>query len=153
MKDRILVLALSLLVSTVSAPSRAEEGAMTTPGQTAAVRLEGLTREASQDLIGQLETAQRDLRQRNDLTFALLSGAPASYKQAKVSPRDAFLDISFAHPFSIKKLASDNASWKPYRLELLPNGPGQIVCDVEVVLGFYGQIERVQIYYRPPHPF
>ncbi|MGR4864060.1 hypothetical protein [Caulobacter sp. LARHSG274] len=154
MKTRITMLAMAILVSTaLSAPSQAAEEQTTARGRTAATQLEGVTRQAAEDLIGKLETAQKDLRQRNDLTFALLSGAPAFYKQARLSPRDAFLDISFARPFSLKKLPADNANWMPYRIEILPDGPGRIVCDVDVILGFNGQIERVQLYYRQPDPF
>lgn len=154
MKTPILMLAIFALGSgALPAPSHARQPREGMSVSTSATRLEGLTRESADDLIDKLEKAQRDLRQGDGLYFELLSGAPASYREAKVSPRDAFLDISFARPFSIKKLPSDNPSWNPYRMEILPNGPGRIVCDVDVVLGFYGQIARVQMYYRPPHPF
>lgn len=153
MRTHILMLALGLLpATTLSAPAWAADGAG--GSAVASTRLEGLTPEAAQALIGKLQGAQEDLRQGKVSTFALLSGAPASFKQASMSPRDAFLGLSFARPFAIRMLAPDSTSrLRSYRLELLPDGPGQIVCDVEVTLGFGGEITRVQLYYRPPAPF
>jgi hypothetical protein len=116
-------------------------------------RLGGLDREAADALIGKLKAAQDALRGDGQLFFGLLSGAPAAYPQARLSPREAFLKADFERPFEIRKPASDNPLWVVHQITLLPEGPGRIVCDAEVVLGIHGQIERVTLYYRPPHPF
>lgn len=153
MKTRTLLLALGLLASmTLSTPGRADV-APGTPADAVATRLEGLSQAEAQGLIDKLQGAQSDLRQRDGLTFDLLSGAPASYRQARLSPRDAFLGVSFAHPYLVRKLSPDKTGRQAYLVELLPNGFGRIVCDVEVVLGFDAQIQRVQLYYGPPAPF
>lgn len=148
MKYRGLMLAFGLL-ALAPLPVQAQGQRPAMPADT---QLQGVSRETAQDLIGKLEAAQAALRQGRALTFALLAGAPASYEQAKVAPRDAFLGLSFTRPFAIRA-QEDRAGRKVYQVELLPNGPGQIVCDVEVVLGFGGQIERIEIFYRPPAPF
>lgn len=85
--------------------------------------------------------------------FQLLSGAPASYEMNTNSPRDAFLAADFTTPFSVEGLQTDNPNWKPFCLILIPNRTGGTLWEIEVVLGFYEQIERVEMYYRPPHPF
>jgi len=124
------------------------------PAPTAAeARLGGLDREAADALIGKLKAAQDALRGGGQLYFGLLSGAPAAYPQATLSPRDVFLKADFDRPFEISKPPSDNRLWVPYKIALQPDGPGRIVCDVEVVLGINGQIERVTLYHHPPHPF
>ena len=70
-----------------------------------------------------------------------------------MSPREAFLSADFSHPFEVERMRPENSSWKPHRMTLAPNGPGNLVTDVKVVLGFYGDIARVEMFYRPPHPF
>ena len=118
-----------------------------------ATQLLGLTSEEAQSLIEKTREAQSMLRSGKATYFQLLSGAPASYEMNTTSPRDAFLAADFTKPFSVERLPPDNSSWKPFRLILMPNGTGSTLWEVEVVLGFYEQIERVEMYYRPPHPF
>ena len=87
------------------------------------------------------------------LFFGLLSGAPAAYPQARLSPREAFLKADFDRPFDIRKPASEKRLWVVHQITLLREGPGRILCDAEVVLGINGQMERVTLFYHPPHPF
>ncbi|MDG2530822.1 hypothetical protein [Caulobacter endophyticus] len=146
----ILIRALAIAaVAMTAAPAWAAPPAPTAEE----ARLAGLDREAAIALIGKLKAAQDGLRGDGKLYFGLLSGAPAAYPQAKLAPRDVFLKADFDRPFEISKPASDNPLWVPYKITLLPEGPGRIVCDVEVVLGINGQIERVTLYYHAPHPF
>jgi hypothetical protein len=125
-----------------------------TPSQPAyEARPQALTADEKADLIARIQEAQASLRSGAPIYFQLLSGAPAAYPMTTTSPRDAFLNARFDEPFSIVRQPPANPSWKPYRLTLTPNGVGNNVWDVEVVLGFNGQIERVEMFYRPPHPF
>ncbi|HYC98088.1 hypothetical protein [Brevundimonas sp.] len=112
-----------------------------------------LTAEEKADLIAKIQEAQTDLRSGARLYFQLLSGAPAAYPMTAMSPRDAFLNASFDQPASMLRQPTDNPSWRPYRLTLTPNGVGNLLWDVEVVLGFNGQIERIEMFYRYPPPF
>jgi hypothetical protein len=116
-------------------------------------QLRGLTADESAELVTKLNDAQDALRRGDPLYFELLSGAPASYPMTATSPREAFLSADFSQPFEVERLPPDNPSWKPHRLTLLPNGLGNLLWDIKVVLGFYGDIARVEMFYRPPHPF
>ena len=69
----------------------------------------------------------------------------------EVSPRAAFLDLPVERAFSIERIRSDGGP--RYRLVLTPDGPGRLLWDVVVSVGYSGEIERVEMLYRPPHPF
>ena len=97
--------------------------------------------------------AQARLKNGEKAYFELLSGAPASYPMTRTAPRDAFLNLPLANTFSVERKATDNKLWQPYRIIVLPDGPGKLLWDVEVVLGINGQIERIAMLYRPPAPF
>lgn len=116
-------------------------------------RLSGLSAEEAAELIERLGAAQQALRRNAPVNFELLSGAPASYPMVRTSPRDAFLAVDFTDPFGVERLPPLNSNRNPYRLTLLPNGPGNLLWDVEVVLDGAGAIARVEMLYRPPHPF
>lgn len=133
------------------APTAAAEPPPTTPA--AAPQLRGLNAEDAAALIAKVADAQARLKNKESATFELLSGAPASYPMARVSPRDAFLRLPLGKTFSVERKATDNKLWQPHRITILPDGPGKLLWDVEVVLGFYGNIERIEMIYRPPAPF
>lgn len=116
-------------------------------------QLRGLTAEEAAALIAKVADAQAKLKSGEQLVFDLLSGAPAFYPMTRTAPRDAFLRLPLAKIFSVERKATDNKLWQPYRLIVLPDGPGKLLWDVEVVLGINGQIERIEMLYRPPAPF
>jgi hypothetical protein len=134
------------LASVATAQSVAEGGA------TVHARLRGLSSAEAEVLIAKLRELQSRLRGGEAVFFQLLSGAPASYPMTTVSPRDAFLGLTFDDIESIERMQTGNRLWQPFKLVLTPNGPGRLFWDVEVVLGFYGQVERVEMMYRPPAP-
>jgi hypothetical protein len=116
-------------------------------------QLRGLTAEEATSLIANLTEAQRLLRAGEPVTFELLSGSVASYAMTEVAPRDAFLTVPFEEVWEIERLRTDTPLWRPYRLAYAPDGVGKLYWDVEVILGFSGNIERVQMVYKPPAPF
>lgn len=116
-------------------------------------QLRGLTAEEAAALIAKVADAQSRLRKKDQVVFELLSGAPTFYPMTSTAPRDAFLRLPLAKTFSVERKATDNKLWQPYRLIVLPDGPGKLLWDVEVVLGINGQIERIEMLYRPPAPF
>ena len=116
-------------------------------------QLRGLTAEEAAALIAKVADAQSRLRKKEQVVFELLSGAPTFYPMTSTAPRDAFLRLPLAKTFSVERKATDNKLWQPYRLIVLPDGPGKLLWDVEVVLGINGQIERIEMLYRPPAPF
>jgi hypothetical protein len=116
-------------------------------------QVRGLSNEEAKDLLARLEKAQRRLRSGETQSFALLAGSMASHPMANVSPRDAFLSIPFRKVWNIERLPSDNRLWQPYRLSYAPNGLGQLFWEIEIALGFNGDLERVLMNYKPPAPF
>jgi hypothetical protein len=117
----------------------------------AAIQLRGgLTQADADTIIATVKDAQEKLRNGENVYFELLSGAPASYDQTRIAPRDAFLALSFDAPFSLSKLAGDRL-WQPYRFEI--TGDQSLVSQVDVILGSGDRLERIEILTRPPHPF
>ena len=116
-------------------------------------QLHGLSAEEATALVAKLEDAQRRLKAGDFQPFELLAGSIASNAMTKVSPRDAFLRVPFGRVWKIQRVGTDNRLWQPFRLAYAPNGLGQLYWDIEVVLGFNGNIERVLMVYKPPAPF
>ncbi len=116
-------------------------------------QLRGLTAEDAAALIAKVADAQSKLKNNEQAVFELLSGASASYPMTRTTPRDAFLGLPLAKIFSVERKTSTNKLWQPYRIIVLPDGAGKLLWDVEVVLGINGQIERIEMLYRPPAPF
>jgi hypothetical protein len=126
----------------------------TAPPPAASVHLRGLSDAEATALISKLQEAQRRLRTGDEkLFFELVAGSLASYEMTKVSPREAFLQVAFEKAWSIERVPTQNRLWQPYKLAYAPNGLGQLYWEIEVVMGFYGQIERVSMIYKPPAPF
>ena len=82
-----------------------------------------------------------------------MAGSIASYEMTKSSPRDVFPQVPFKEVWDIERVRTDNRLWQPYRLAYSPEGLGQTYWDIEVVLGFSGDIQRVLMTYKPPAPF
>jgi hypothetical protein len=122
-------------------------------GEAAGLRLQAIAADEAAALIETLRHLQRRLRAGEALTFELLSGAPASYPMTATSPRAAFLGLPLDRVFSVERVRTDNRLWQPHRVVIAPDGPGRLIWDVEVVLGVTGNVERVQMIYRPPPPF
>lgn len=116
-------------------------------------QLQGLSDKEADSLISKLEAAQEELDRDEFQAFALLSGSIASSEAALIPPRVAFLNIRFAEVWNIKRVETDTRLWNPYQLSYSPSGLGQLYWDVEVVLGFNGNIEKVTMLYRSPAPF
>lgn len=115
--------------------------------------LRGLTQAEADALVKKLQGLQAQLRRGDKVYFQLLSGAPASYPETAVSPRQAFLDMPFEKARWFERISTGNPLWKPHKLAIQLGGPGSLVWEVEVVVGFYDNIERVEMFYQPPAPF
>ena len=116
-------------------------------------QLSGLSAEEATALLAKLKDAQHRLKADEFLTFELLAGSIASYDKTKISPREAFLQVPFDEVWAITRVRDDSSLWRRYRLSYSPNGLGQLYWDIEVALGLSGNIERVQMIYRPAAPF
>jgi hypothetical protein len=116
-------------------------------------QLRGLNAGEASALVVKLSEAQNKLRAGEFQSFELMSGSIAGYDMIKVSPRDAFLQVSFQQVWEIERVPTDNRLWQPFKLAYAPDGLGQLYWDIEVVLGASGQLERVTMIYKPPAPF
>ncbi len=131
-------------------------GALAQPAPTklhALPQLRGMTAEEAAALIAKVADAQEKLKNEEQVAFELLSGAPAFYSMTRTTPREAFLRLPLAKTFSVERKATENSLWQRYRIIVLPDGPGKLLWDVEVVLGINGLIERIEMLYGPPAPF
>ena len=113
----------------------------------------GITADEAAALLAKLQVTQRRLKAGEQLPFELLAGSIASYEMTKSSPRDVFLKVRFDEVWEVQRVPTDNRSWQPYRLAYAPDGLGRLYWDIEVILGFNGEIERVLMVYKPPAPF
>lgn len=116
-------------------------------------QLKGLTANEAQLVVAELMEGQRAVKAGDKVYFELLSGAPAIYDATLVPPRQAFLGMHFERPDVVERLEAPNSLWHPYRLIYFGKKGGELMWDVEVVLGFDNQLERVQLLYKPPPPF
>jgi hypothetical protein len=60
--------------------------------------------------------------------------------------------MRFAQAFIIERKKTDNRLWQPYELSFAPRGTAQTSWHVELVLGFSGELQRVQLFFGPPPP-
>ena len=84
-------------------------------------QLRGMTAEEK------VANAQAKLKNEEQVVFDLLSGAPAFYSMTRTTPREAFLRLPLAKTFSIERKATHNRLWQPYRIIVLPDGPGKLL--------------------------
>lgn len=122
-------------------------------------RVRDLTCSEAADLIMLLKQAQARLESGKLMYLELLSGGFASSPMAKLSPREVFTKMRFEEAGVIERVRTENRSWQPYKLSYAsgsksigPMGLVEFYWDVEVVLGFTGRIERVQMTAKPPPP-
>ena len=115
-------------------------------------KLQGLSPAEASLLIAKFQHAQEDLRAGKSETFELLAGAPASYPAARIAPRDAFLRMSFARPWSVERKPATGL-WQPYELTYFLTGPRSLMWKVEVIVGQVDQLVRVEMLYTAPPPF
>jgi hypothetical protein len=113
-------------------------------------QLQGLTDEESTALLAKLEDAQRRLKAGEFQNFELLAGSIASYDMTKSSPREVFLRVPFQKIWNIKRVPNEYGL--TYSLSYAPNGLGQLYWEIEVAMGFNGDVERVLMTYKPPAP-
>lgn len=146
--SRPILLAATMLLFVPAAPAQPASTKVDVQPQ-----LHGLTAEEAAALLATVADAQLKLKNNEQIVFDLLSGAPAFYPMARTAPRDAFLRLPLDKTWRVERKASDNKLWQPYRLIVMPDGPGKLLWDVEVILGVNGQIERIEMLYRPPAPF
>ena len=146
---RSIAVAFALAFIALSSCPTAAKAAGDTVGTTAILR--GVTKDEADFLIGQLGKLQTQLASGENVYFELLSGAPASYPETAISPRQAFLEMPFDRTGWIER-TSTHPQWV-YKLTIQPGGNGSMVWDVEVVLDRDANVERIEMFTHPPAPF
>lgn len=144
-----LAVAMGLLV--LFSGSAVAQSAGDAPADTE-LQLRGIADDEADAIVKELQKMQDQLRKGEKVYFQLISGSIASYPETAISPRQVFLDMPFETTAWFRRTSTSNPLWKPYKLDI-PTAPGSLVWDIEVVIGFYGNIERVEMFFRPPHPF
>ncbi|MXO96406.1 hypothetical protein GRI34_08255 [Erythrobacter aquimaris] len=131
----------------------AQAGEMPEKEIPAELYLQGVERTEAEELVRELEAAQAKLRSGEKIYFALLSGASASHESANLGARDAFLSMDWAKTLKVSEMDPGNSYWTGYRLQLLPDGFGNMVWDVRIWRNVSGNFERIELFNRPPNPF
>lgn len=144
----ILRLAL-VLVATVAMPAVAEPVVLPRPQ---VVHYKAITSDEAGALIAKLEDAQSRIKVGENLTFELLSGAPASYLATKISPRQSFLALSFGQPYAVERLPATGL-WQHYQLTYFPPESNALMWKVDVTTGQLAELVRVEMLYTAPPPF
>jgi hypothetical protein len=111
-----------------------------------------ITSDEAGTLIAKLDDAQSRIKAGEDLTFELLSGAPASYPAAKISPRQSFLAMNFGQPYAVERLPTTGL-WQHYQLTYFPPEPDALMWKVDVTTGQLAELVRVEMLYTAPPPF
>lgn len=144
----ILRLAL-VLVTTTAMPVVAKPVVL--PGPQVA-HYKAITSDEAGTLIAKLVDAQSRIKAGENLTFELLSGAPASYPATKISPRQSFLAMSFGKPYAVERLPTTGL-WQHYQLTYFPPKPDALMWKVDVTTGQLAELVRVEMLYTAPPPF
>ena len=75
--------------------------------------------EASALLI-KIKEAQSSLKRGQFQSFELLAGSVASYEATNISPREAFMAVTFDQVWRIERIRTGNVLWQPYKLAYAP---------------------------------
>ena len=103
-----------------------------------------------------LRQEQAKLRNGQKTFFHLSSGAPASYDQNRIAPRDAFLALDLDHVWQIERKSPDGEVFPLYEITVIPNGHNAPIWKVDVQMTWANDVARiieVRMFYGPPAPF
>lgn len=149
MKVLIFLLAVAGSCTTVGPLAAHEVDSSSRVGQ----QLVGVSTDEAEALISKVKEAQENLRRKRFQPFLLLAGSVASYDEAKIAPIDVFLDVPFDDVWEVKKVSSARKDWKSFVLSYTPQGLGKAYWEIEVLLGYTGEIHQITLLYKPPAPF
>ena len=103
-----------------------------------------------------LRQEQAKLRDGRNTYFDLSSGAPASYDQNRIGPRDAFVALDLDDVWQIERKSRDGEVFPRYQLTLMPDGHNAPIWTVDVTMTWPRDVMRiieVAMFYGPPAPF
>ena len=139
-------------------------GALAAPGmlhaqsqpERPAEHLRSLDADEASRMLDALRSEQTRLRNGEKAFFDLSSGAPASYDQNRIGPRDAFVDLDLDHVWQIERKSPEGETFPLYELTIIPNGHNAPIWTVEVRMTWPKDVTRiiaVRMFYGPPPPF
>lgn len=88
--------------------------------------------------------------------FHLYSGAPASYEQNRIGPRDAFVSLDLSEIWRVRRKSPETEVFPLYEIVVIPNGHDSPIWKLEVQMGWANDVARVEsikMFYGPPAPF
>ncbi len=103
-----------------------------------------------------LRSEQEKLTNGEDTYFDLYSGAPASYDQNRIGPRDAFVDLDLGNVWQIERKSPKGEVFPVYKITLVPDGANAPIWTIEVKMTWPRDVTRiieVTMFYGPPAPF
>ena len=103
-----------------------------------------------------LRSEQAKLRNGQKTFFHLSSGAPASYDQNRIAPRDAFLALDLDHVWRIERKSPEGEVFPLYEITVVPDGHNAPIWKVDVQMTWANDVARiieVRMFYGPPAPF
>lgn len=107
-------------------------------------------------MLDALRAEQAKLRDGGTAFFHLSSGAPASYDQNRIGPRDAFVALDLDHVWQIERTSREGAVFPTYQLTLIPDGHNAPIWTLDVTMTWPRDVVRiieVDMFYGPPAPF
>ena len=138
-----LVLAVPLSPATATDPSFAIEHLQNIEETEARLVLAALVRE------------QEKLRTEEGTYFHLYSGAPASYEQNTVGPREAFLALDLGNIWRVRRLSPQGETFPKYEI-IVAHGSEDMDWKLTVMMGWAdpaGRVDSVTMFLGPPPPF
>jgi|GEM_PF-1558366 len=106
-------------------------------------------------MLDALRAEQAKLRDGGKAFFHLSSGAPASYDQNRIGPRDAFVALDLEHVWQIARTSREGAVFPTYQLTLIPDGHNAPIWTLDVTMTWPRDVVRiiaVDMFYGPPAP-
>ena len=85
-------------------------------------------------MLDALRREQARLRDGRKAYFDLSSGAPASYDQNRIGPRDAFVALDLDDVWQIERKSRDGEVFPRYQLTLMPDGHNAPIWTVDVTM-------------------
>ncbi|GAB5349794.1 hypothetical protein [Alteriqipengyuania sp. 357] len=107
-------------------------------------------------VLGALRREQAKLKNGEKAYFELSSGAPASYDQNRIGPRDAFVDLNLDDVWLIERKSPKGEVFPRYEITVAPNGGNAPLWTIEVTMTWPRDVTRiieVTMFYGPPAPF
>lgn len=140
---------LSVAIAAVPATARSQDDAP-------AEYLTAIDADEAARVLEAVRSEQAKLANGEDAYFDLYSGAPASYAQSSVSPRDTFLNLDFSDVYHIRRESPPGEPVQRYEITIIPDVPDSPVWEIEVLIGWANRkapVERITIFYTLPPPF